>query len=171
MKQSMTTADQILAARDQLNRTLTFFPRVDAKASLVLAIDTSMLALLGTRAFPYTQLRWELAPIGVTLVLLGTSLWNLYQQAFPSLEGGHQSMLYFREIARRTEANYIDAWKQMTDEAYLRDCLGQVWRNSEILAKKFDHLKWAFASLALAIIPWLASLLLLSWKLASLPHR
>ena len=104
---NMTQTDQLVAARDQLNRVLTFFPRVDAKASLVLAIDTSMLALLATPAFPYAQLRWELMPIGLALLGLGVSLWNLYKQAFPALDGGHQSLIYFREIAGRTEATCI----------------------------------------------------------------
>jgi len=166
---TMSPTDRVSAARDQLIHTVSFFSRLDAKASLVLAIDTSMLALLATRAFPYTQLRWEVIPVSVTLLCLGISLWNLYKQGFPSLDGGQRSLLYFREIATRTEANYIEEWKGMGDDAYLRDLLGQVWRNSQILRAKYDHLKWAFVFLASAIIPWFVSLAMLSWKLSLLP--
>lgn len=160
----MNMLENLVSARDQLNRTLTFFPRVDTKASVVFAVDTSLLAVLATRAFPLAHLRWELIPVGVTLVLLTISFWHLYKEAFPALDGGQESLLYFREIAKRTEGKYVDAWLRMTEEDYLKDLLGQVWRNSEILRQKFDHMKSAFIALALAIVPWMISLALLSLK-------
>jgi len=164
----MKISDRIAAARDQLNRTLTFFPRVDGKASVVFAINTSMLALLATRAHPYSQLRWEAVPVSATLILLAISYWFLYCEAFPTLEGGEQSLLYFREVAKRTETNYLAEWSNVTEEKYLEDLVGQVWRNSQILRQKFDDLRIAFTCLALAVGPWLVSLALLSWRLATL---
>lgn len=44
----------------------------------------------------------------------------------------------------------------------MKDLLGQVWRNSCILTAKFDALKWAFILMALAIIPWGATVALFS---------
>lgn len=159
----MAITDSIAAARDQLNRTMTFFPRVDGKASVVLAVNTSILALMATKAAPYSQLRWDWIPIGLTLLLLAISFWNLYKEAFPHLEGGQQSRLYFREIAALTEAKYLESWNGMNDHQYLNDLLSQVWRNSEILTKKFNYLKKAYTSLALALVPWLVLLVLLAW--------
>ena len=63
-------------------------------------------------------------------------------------------MLYFNEIAKRTEAKHIETWKSLEESEYLADLLGQVWRNSEILKQKFEHVKWAFYALALALVPW-----------------
>lgn len=37
-------------ARDQLNRVLGFFPRVDAKISVLLSVAIAMLALLASKA-------------------------------------------------------------------------------------------------------------------------
>jgi len=163
----MNTIDKLVAARDQLNRTLTFFSRVDSKASVILGVNTGLLAVLATRAVPLVALRWEWVPIGLTLLLLGISFWNLYRQAFPSLAGGHQSLIYFREIAVRTEPKFIDEWLRMTDDEQLKEILSQVWRNSEILKQKFDHLKWAFYSLALAILPWIVALVALTLRATS----
>ena len=42
--------DERKEARDQLTLILSFFSRVDAKASALLAIDTGMLAVLATNA-------------------------------------------------------------------------------------------------------------------------
>ena len=101
------------------------------------------------------------------MLLLGISFWHLYKEAFPSLEGGQESLLYFNEIAKRTEAKYIERWKSLEESEYLADLLGQVWRNSEILKQKFEHVKWAFYSLALAIVPWLVALAMLTMRTAT----
>jgi hypothetical protein len=163
----MDTSNRVAAARDQLNRTLSFFPRVDAKASVVLAVDTSMLALLATRAFPHANMGWAWIPAVLALICLGASLWNVYKEGFPSLGGGEESLLYFREIAKRTEASYVVAWTQLDDEQYTRDLLGQVWRNSVILRQKFNHVRLALVWLSLGIPVWLGALGLLVFSRAA----
>lgn len=142
-------------ARDQLALVLSFFSRVDAKASALLAIDTGMLAILASNAPPPTTmsvLSYILS--GVTAAMLAGSLWFLYRVAFPSLDGGHESLIYFREITRRTETSFIDAFMAQEESCRVKDLLGQIWRNSCILAAKFDALKRAFILMALAIVPW-----------------
>jgi hypothetical protein len=149
------------ASKDQLTLVLSFFARVDAKLSVVLAVDTGMIAVLGTDAPPVRNFSWlMLIFAGVTILLLGLSIFFLYRGAFPSLKGGQASLVYFREIANRTEHKFIEAFKAQGDEQYVTDLLGQVWRNSEILKIKFDSLKIAFTLLALAIVPWIVSLAL-----------
>jgi len=118
--------------------------------------------LLATRALPYTHLRWELIPVTATLLLIALSVWHLYQEAFPALDGGEDSLVYFRPIAGRTETNFRDAWLKQADEQHLSDLLGQIWRNSVILKKKFDHIRWAFIFLACALLPWAISLIWLT---------
>ena len=76
----MTSIEKISAARDQLNRTLTFFPRVDSKASVIFGINTGFLAVLATRSAIYSELRCEWIPVGLTLPLLEISFWHLYKK-------------------------------------------------------------------------------------------
>jgi hypothetical protein len=152
-------------ARDQLDRVLEFFPRVDAKASVLLAVNTGMLGFLVSHVPSLNPLPWwEIAIPSITVLLLGVSLWFLYKGAFPSLKGGSSSLVYFREIAERTEANFIDQFTKRSNAEHARDILGQAWRNSEILKEKFDYLKIAFVFLALAIPPWVVSLAIFSIK-------
>ncbi|MGB6445426.1 MAG: Pycsar system effector family protein [Xanthobacteraceae bacterium] len=139
---------------EQLDRIMGFFPRVDAKGSFLFALNTGMLAFLFLNLRPTDLNAWFLAlPAGVAIVTLAASLINLYRSAYPSLKGGAESLIYFREIAKRTEAKYIDAFTKQTD-AYVRDVMGQVWRNSEILTIKYDAVKLAFILTAFTIIPW-----------------
>lgn len=146
----------------QLDRILAFFPRADAKGSVLLAVNTGMLAVLASNlpsagAFD----RWLLFLL-IPVFLIGGSLWHLYKGAFPSLEGGHDSLIYFREIAKRTESKFVDEFTGQSEQSYLRDILSQVWRNSQILKEKFDHISAAFNWMAVALIPWAASLVMLT---------
>lgn len=146
-------------AKDELNLVLSFFSRVDAKASVVLAVDTAMAGYLAGRVpslkmMPYWQ---TLIPLAA-FVLIGISIWSLYKGAFPNLAGGNLSLVYFREIAKRTEAKFIDDFLAQDETVYVKDVLGQVWRNSQILDQKFNHLKRAFVFMALAVLPWAVSL-------------
>lgn len=155
------------ASRDQLKLVLSFFPRVDSKLSVVLAINTGMLAVLGADAPPLSDLSWAmLLSAGLAVALLGVSVAFLYRGAFPSLRGGNASLVYFREIAKLTEHQFVEHFKHQDDEQRVNDLLGQVWRNSEILKAKFDALKYAFIFLALALIPWLAALALFATHVA-----
>jgi hypothetical protein len=151
-------------SQKQLDRVLGFFPRVDAKASVVFGVDVGMLALLATNAPPMRSLDWYMLFTLIPLFLIGMSLWNLYQGSFPRLEGGHQSLIYFREIAMKTEARFVEDFMSLDNDALVKDLLGQVWRNSEILKRKYDYLKSAFTLLALAIPFWVISLAIFAAK-------
>lgn len=153
---------RIDAARDHLDRILGFFSRVDGKASVILAIDTSMIALLATRSLSQLNMGFIWIPTAIAALCLAVSLWYVYREGFPSLQGGEDSILYFREIDKRTEAKFIEAWKHETDERYLNDLLGQIWRNSKILTAKFDYVRLALIWLSVAILPWAISSALLS---------
>jgi hypothetical protein len=148
-------------SRDQLNLVLSFFSRVDAKLSTILAIDTGMLAAVGASFPSADQFKWWLAIApAVTVVLLCLSYFYLYRGGFPNVDGGHDSFIYFRSIAKRTESKFIQGYISQSHEDLRNDVLGQVWRNSEILAFKYDRLKWAFIWMAWAILPWVLSLVL-----------
>jgi hypothetical protein len=150
----MTESARSLAEK-QLDRILGFFPRVDTKASFLFATDTGVLALLAINLRLDDLRHWFLAIPAVAVVLMiGASLYFVYLCSFPSLKGGADSLVYFREIARRTEAKFIEEFLAQRDDAHARDLLGQVWRNAEILKMKFDAIKISFVLSALALIPW-----------------
>jgi hypothetical protein len=155
----MTNAELVTISEKSLDRILSFFSRVDSKGSVLLAINTTMLAVLGGNAPPIKYFNeWYMFVFVVPLLLICYSLWHLYKISFPNLEGGTSSRIYFREITKRTESKYIDDFKNMKEDEYLNDLLSQGWRNSEILKEKFDHLKFAFILLAISILPWVISL-------------
>jgi hypothetical protein len=155
----MTNAELVAIAEKSLDRILGFFSRVESKGSVLLAINTTMLAVLGGNAPPIKYFtEWYMFVFVVPLLLICFSFWHLYKISFPNLEGGISSLIYFREITKRTESKYVDDFKNIKDDEYLNDLLSQGWRNSEILKEKFNHLKFAFILLAISILPWAISL-------------
>jgi hypothetical protein len=144
---------------NELNLVLSFFSRVDSKASVVLAVDTGMAGYLAAHLPSLNSLHWWefLAPACV-VALLVVSFWHLYRGAFPQLEGGQQSLVYFGEIAARTESRFVDEFMAQQETGYIKDVLAQAWRNSQILKEKFEHLKCSFIFLAIAVLPWTIAL-------------
>ena len=121
-----------------------------------------MLAVLASNLPGLNSFHRMLLIILVPVFFIGGSLWHLYLGAFPSLEGGHDSLIYFREIAKRTESRFIEERSSQSDDGYAKDVLSQVWRNSEILRQKFNHISSAFNWMAVAILPWVECLVFLS---------
>src|SRR5690349_2382623 len=117
----MDNKQLVEAARDQLDRILGFFPRADAKGSVILAVDTGMLALLASNAPGLKQLEGYMIFAIIPVILIAISLFHLYLGAFPRLDGGAQSLIYFRTIAQATESNFIDQFRSQTEENHIKD--------------------------------------------------
>src|SRR5688572_26770484 len=139
--------------QSQLALILGFFPRVDAISSVLLAINTGMLAVLASVTPLPTTLSWLTAATFAAFVFIGLSLFPVYKGAFPRLEGGEDSLVYIREIGKRAETDFISEFMKQDEQRYVNDLLSQIWRNSQILTEKFNHLKEAFWSLAVGIVP------------------
>jgi hypothetical protein len=147
--------EQYEAAERQHLLIQSFLPRVDSKVSALFAVAAGELAILClnvTRASLITW--WAAIPLAVALLLIAASVILLYRSAFPHLDGGHSSLIYFKEVAKRTEVDFQNDWKAADYSRLLNDVLGQVWGNSVIVSKKFFYLKWASISIAASLLPW-----------------
>jgi hypothetical protein len=145
-------------AKDTLNLVLGFFTRVETKISVVLALNTAMMAVLTSNLPTPDKFQVRMSVGVLATLLIARSYWYLFRASFPNLEGGTTSLIYFREIAKRKESAFIEGFNQQTEEEYLTDLLRQVYRNSEILTMKFDFLKKAFVAMLWAVIPWVITL-------------
>jgi hypothetical protein len=153
--------DQLVAAAiEELNLIMQFFPRVDSKLAFVFALDLGMLALLAANAPKLDPNSPSQFFALVPVLVLGASLWYVYRGSYPNTVGGHQSLIYFREIALRTESGFAREFSSQSRGAYVSALLEQIHRNSAILARKYDAAKAAFVLTGVAVIPWLISLLL-----------
>lgn len=143
----------------QLDRTLSFFTRVETKASFLFAIDTSLLTLIALNLRQPDLGRWHVVvPGSLAVGLLLASLWYVYRCHFPKLDGGSGSLIYFAEISKRTEAAFATEWKAADSDVLMNAYLSQTWRNAQILTEKFNHVKTAFMLTGFSLLPWFAYL-------------
>lgn len=161
----VTAADEgerLKAAWSQLGLVLGFFSRIDTKLAVVLGIDLGMLAMLATHLPKMGEITVFILAAGVLFAgALTVSFYHLWNGAFPHLEGGTNSLVYFQSIAGMTESGYRTAYSALSMSELADDLLNQVWRNSKILTSKFRSLRRAYASMLLATLPWLLLLTLL----------
>jgi len=148
-------------ALTQLDRLQGFFGRIESKSSFLFAVN---LGLLGsTAATTLVGQLWSLhgACSAATGALLTFSMFNLYAAFYPHLRGAPQSsLLYFGDVSRLSAADFSAKVKTLTPEDLADDALCQVWRNSEILRKKFDRTRSAFILTGAAVPFWLVALML-----------
>lgn len=151
----MTIKDRLEFVEKQLDRVLNFFPRVDSKVTGLFAVASAELAVLLLNLQFGDFDRWYVAiSVSATCLLLCLAFVWLYRCSFPHLEGGKGSLIYFQEIAVRTESDYLREVLAADPERLVDDLIAQVWRNSEILKLKFSYLRKASIALVWSLLPF-----------------
>ena len=107
---SRNSIDVERAALEQLRVVLGFFPRTDTMIATVLGVDLAMMAVLVSHLPPVHTMTPLTSTALLPAILCAGSLVELYRAAFPRLEGGRASLVYFGEIADRTEAAFVTAF-------------------------------------------------------------
>jgi hypothetical protein len=158
-------------ASKQLDRVLAFFTRVEAKASFVFALNSAMLGTIAVRVERSDFDKWpNVAALAIACIGLIASCYFVYRCSFPSLAGGHSSLVYFKEIAKLREQEFVKSYKAQSEDALIDDLASQIWRNSQILSEKFWSIKIAFVITALSLLPWAAFLAIASVQHLPLPR-
>lgn len=148
-------ANRIEVVSAQLDRTLEFFGRVETKSSFLFGSNIGVATLLLFNLEPIDVTTWYAAlPFVATLLLIINSTYHLLAASYPSLKGDPSSLFYFRSVGTRAEQDYVTTFRAKSDDELLSDLLGQVWRNSQILTEKFDHVTASFRQTVLALVPW-----------------
>lgn len=139
----------------QFARILSFFPRLDAKAAGLFAVNSAILTIASLNLEAGDIFRWYIA-LTLLLLLIGltTSYIYLYKCNFPDIKGGEGSILYFVAISGRTESDYREAVEAADEDRYRSDMLAQIWRNSQILSEKYKSVAVAYKLTLATLIPF-----------------
>lgn len=143
-----------------LDRQMNFFPRIDAKALSLFAINIGLTSVVALN-FPYDAPGGWRGVLGlVAAALAALSLFQLWWVFIPRLKSAaRMSLLYFGNIASMEEGLYVRTMAAVSRAQLTEDAAHQVWRNAEILKSKYAHLEWATKFTALSVIPWLGFLI------------
>lgn len=153
-------AKRLEVAERQLVLVQSFFPRVDSKVSALFAIASAEIAVAVLNVAPDDLRLWYVAvPLVTFLLVIAVVVFNLYRCAYPHLEGGQRSLIYFAEIAKCQQTDFIRDYRALSVSQLTDDICGQIHRNSEILYLKYGYLKTATKAAMWSLIPWTALLL------------
>jgi hypothetical protein len=90
--------------------------------------------------------------------------YQVYWIQAPNFADGTDSQIYFREIAKLREEQYVLAFTALDEEALAKQILEQAWRNSLIRTRKFDSVDRAYGYIKYALPFWIATLVLLHFQ-------
>ena len=159
-------------AMQQLDRLQSFYPRVEAKAAFLLALNLGLVAVAAVN-FDMSNVTKMPRIGGSPVVFLAAAFWipllilstgHLIPTFVPHLRGGtKKSKIFFGDIAAKDCAEFIDVWRRDSISERLTDALIQIWRNSEILRIKYKHADYAYKLSLYALSPWLVGLGSMVW--------
>jgi hypothetical protein len=138
----------------------------DTKAQLTLAADAILVAAispLGKGIFgrvtdaslPVLTRASAACTIGTFAALLISFAFALVAVRPRLRTRSHQpSMMYFRQIIRQPEQDFVDRFLHQTPEQVHRALLGEVYAQSVIATRKFVQVRWSVIFLLLALVLW-----------------
>jgi hypothetical protein len=145
----------------QLDRVLGFFPRVEARINGLFSVNTLILVIAAVNLSAGDLVLWYVTVPGALLIVgLATSYYHLFKANFPDDNGGEGSLIFFKQIQQRTEANYIGEFLTCHEEQFRSDVLGQIWRNSCVLCEKYTRVKQAIFATAVSVAPFIVFLII-----------
>ncbi len=144
----------------QLDRVLGFFPRVEARIATLFGVNTLILIIAALNLSAGDLRLWYVTvPVSALLIGLLVSYYHLFRANFPDDNGGEKSLVFFKEIQKRTEANYIAEFLDCSEASLRNDLLGQIWRNSCIVCEKYQRVKLAITT-AISVVPFIVFLVI-----------
>ncbi|NCP20308.1 MAG: hypothetical protein GW855_14275 [Erythrobacter sp.] len=154
----------------QLDRVLGFFPRIEARINALFGVNTLILIIAALNVSAGDLLLWYVTiPGSLMLIGLLVSYYHLFRANFPDDNGGEKSLIFFKEIQKRTESNYIAEFLDCSEATLRNDLLGQVWRNSRIVCEKYQRVKLAIIATAISIAPFVMFLVITGTIHARIP--
>lgn len=165
----MEKKEQIQCAEKNLERLLEWVGKFDTKSSIILGIDTGMLAVL--ISFMPQLAMWGLSLAISTILTVATfslSLFFIFLSSYPRTKAPSRSLIFFGTISEFSFNDYKKIFCERNNKDYLNDLLEQCHRNAEIISTKFKNLKLAYCMLLIGIIPWAITIFL--FKIGTVPQ-
>lgn len=153
----------IEAVERQLDRIQSFIPRIDTRMTGYFAIVSAQAALLFNAITPQDVSHWfNMVCLIAFLSCTVLALLNIYQCAHPTLRGNGQSLIFFAEIDKLVQVDFIKKFNEQSEEELRTDFLRQIHRNSQIVTQKYASLRRAGTSILIGTVPWIIILLISS---------
>jgi len=145
-----------------LERLLEWIRSADSKIAPVLAIDTSMLAVLvvlvtsGGNRSSFGLVVFAAAALGLLISLI-----FLLLAVFPRISGPGKSLIYFQDILGVSSDIYKEKLLNLTEGQYVDDLCKQCHRIAVIAGSKYKRVRLAMIFQFVSLVPWLLAVFML----------
>lgn len=164
IQKQLETADRHLA------NILTYYPRVDGRVSAIFAISTGQIVVSAVNFSAITSGdKYSVYLFATFLVFTFAIHIFLYLCTFPTLNGGSHTNMFFGHISKMGESDFVENYREMSEDDFLRDLTKQIWRSSHILTAKYKNLRHATVALGFATVAWAVFLISVSVQTGKLP--
>lgn len=128
---------------------------MEARINGLFGVNTLILVIAAINLSAGDLRNWYVVtPVALLASGLLVSYCNLFHAKFPDDNGAEESLIFFRRIRERTEADYVAEFLDCSEEKFRNDLLGQVWRNACILCVKYTRAKRAIVATTVSIVPF-----------------
>lgn len=154
--------DRYTLLERNLDRQIAWIRASDSKISMLLPINTAMLAVLAAHLAQahLMAFHWALA-IGASLPC-AVSFTLAVLAVMPHIRDDGNSLIYFSDIARQPRDDYQSRMRALEEEAHLEDLAAQVHLNARLAKEKMQHARNSYRALFLALPFWVGAIYLLN---------
>jgi len=159
--------NRLKTAQWVFERNLAWINAAEVKVGVIVAIDTAMLAGLAAAFSASDQAArtpWAYVWIVGATVALAGGIFCASMAVLPRLDGPPKSLVFFGRIWKLGEADYVEQFKNATDEQLLDDWTAQIHRNAQIACNKFQWVRSGMVWSFLSVVPWFPAMLTLVKK-------
>lgn len=156
-------------ALSELDRVSGYIPRAEGKVTTLFPVAIAMLGVIAVKIPVNDPCSWRVVNAILAAACLAMCLWRVYETLFPRTTAPRVSLIFFGEIAKKSEAQYVADLSAADDALLIADAASQIWRNSEIVTAKYGTAKAAFRWLVTALPFWLIFLALVTLKDGKIP--
>lgn len=154
--------DRYTLLERNLDRQIAWIRASDAKISMLLPINTAMLAVLAAHLAQahLTVVHWALAiaasvPCAVSFTLAVLAV-------MPHIRDDGNSLIYFTDIARRPRDDFRSQIRALEEDAHLEDLAAQVHLSAWLAREKMRHARNSYRALFIALPFWVGAIYLLN---------
>lgn len=158
-----TDKEKIEQAKWLLERNLSWIAAAEVKVGVIVALDTAMLAGLGTAfgaASKSDREGWVMLFAVIATACLVIGLFSAAMTVLPRVTGPVNSLVFFGRVGALKSSDFADRFTRASQKDVLNDWLAQAHRNAQIACDKFKWVRTAMWFSFLSILPWLGAIVM-----------
>ena len=147
--------NKIQRAEENYKRQLEWITKTDTRCNIVIAILVGMVGFLANIINGSILWSWYIISTFIVFSISAVAtIFVIILSQYPKIESPNMSLIYFNTIASLKNPDFVNGFKNLTDEEYLEDLLFQTHINANIVSRKINLIGISIKILCVSISFW-----------------